>query len=111
MLVPFAGILALWYLAIWIRVPFGGAPLPNFILPAPERVAETLWLSRALLFEHSLTTFGEILLGIVFGVGLGMATALGFIASPWLRRQGQPVMVVSQAIPVFALAPLLTLWF
>ncbi|MEM1277173.1 MAG: hypothetical protein AAGH74_11655 [Pseudomonadota bacterium] len=58
-LVPFAGILALWYLAIWIRVPFGGAPLPNFILPAPERVAETLWLNRALLLEHSLTTFGE----------------------------------------------------
>ncbi|MEM9097387.1 MAG: ABC transporter permease [Pseudomonadota bacterium] len=94
-----------------MRVPFGGAPLPNFILPAPERVAETLWLSRALLFEHSLTTFGEILLGIVFGVGLGMLTAFGFIASPWLRRQGQPVMVISQAIPVFALAPLLTLWF
>ncbi|MEM7178162.1 MAG: ABC transporter permease [Pseudomonadota bacterium] len=107
----FLGVVALWYLAIYIRVPFGGVPLPNFILPSPARVAETLWASRALLAEHSVTTLLEIVLGILLGVGFGMLTAFGFVAWPWLRRQGQPVMVISQAIPVFALAPLLTLWF
>ena len=101
----------MWYLAIWCRVPFGGDPLPHFILPAPDRVARTMWEAREILGAHALTTAGEIVLGVVLGAGLGAATALSFAAWPWLRRQGQPVMVVSQAIPVFALAPMLTLWF
>ncbi|MEM7669874.1 MAG: ABC transporter permease [Pseudomonadota bacterium] len=110
-LIPAASILAVWYLAIYVRVPFGGAAMPSFILPGPGRVAETLWDSRALLAEHALTTLGEIALGIVFGVTLGAMTAFGFVASRRLREQAQPIMVISQAIPVFALAPLLTLWF
>lgn len=108
---PAVGLIAIWYAAIWRRVPFGGEPLPHFILPGPDRVAKTIWESRALLGEHALTTAGEIGLGVALGVGLGAATALSFAAWPWLRRQGQPIMVVSQAIPVFALAPVLTLWF
>ncbi|MBY8975403.1 ABC transporter permease [Rhodobacteraceae bacterium NNCM2] len=85
--------------------------VPNFILPGPLRVAETLWTSRALLAEHALTTLIEIVLGIVIGVTFGAFTAFGFMVSRVMRERMQPVMVLSQAIPVFALAPLLTLWF
>lgn len=85
--------------------------VPKFILPGPGLVAETLWRSRALLAEHALTTLTEILLGIALGVTLGALTAFGFMVSRTMRERGQPLMVISQAIPVFALAPLLTLWF
>jgi putative hydroxymethylpyrimidine transport system permease protein len=33
------------------------------------------------------------------------------IVSPLLKRWMQPVLVISQAVPVFALAPILVLWF
>ena len=39
---------------------------------------------------------------------LGAATALYLVASPTARRYAQPMMVFSQTVPVFALAPLLT---
>ncbi|MEM7507973.1 MAG: ABC transporter permease [Pseudomonadota bacterium] len=82
----------------------------RFILPSPVAVAEAMWKYRVSLTEHGLTTLLEIVLGIVIGVTLGALTAFLFMVSKAARQQGQPLMVVSQAIPVFALAPILTLW-
>jgi putative hydroxymethylpyrimidine transport system permease protein len=86
------------------------ASLPPFILPGPARVAETLWSSRALIAEHGLITAAEVLIGLALGAVLGGASAIGLAASPVARRLIRPMMVFSQAIPVFALAPILTLW-
>jgi putative hydroxymethylpyrimidine transport system permease protein len=84
--------------------------LPPFILPGPARVAETLWSSRALILEHAGITIAEVLIGLALGAILGGLSAIGLAASPVARRLLRPMMVFSQAIPVFALAPLLTLW-
>ncbi|MGO3399247.1 MAG: ABC transporter permease, partial [Serratia proteamaculans] len=46
-------------------------------------------------------------LGVLFGALL----ALAMIGSPRLQRWLMPLVLTSQAIPVFALAPLLVLWF
>jgi putative hydroxymethylpyrimidine transport system permease protein len=43
-------------------------------------------------------------------VTLGVTLALGMILSPRLQRWLMPLVLTSQAIPVFALAPLLVLW-
>ena len=57
-----------------------------------------------------MITFSEIILGLILGVGLGFFSALlmGYykLARDWLM----PIVVISQAIPVFALAPILVLW-
>ncbi|MEM6306678.1 MAG: ABC transporter permease [Pseudomonadota bacterium] len=84
--------------------------LPRFILPGPGLVAETMWGSRALLFEHALITMSEVLIGLLLGAVLGGMTAIGLAASPLARSLVKPMLVFSQAIPVFALAPILTLW-
>lgn len=85
--------------------------LPRFILPGPQRVFATLWASRALIAEHALVTAIEVLVGLGLGAALGFATALLLVASPLARALLRPMLVFSQAIPVFALAPILTLWF
>ena len=97
-------------LAIWQAVVTLG-DLPKFILPSPALVAETLWKSRALIAENAMVTLGEILLGLVLGAILGGISAIGLAASPIARALVRPMLVFSQAIPVFALAPVLTLWF
>ncbi len=84
--------------------------LPRFILPPPALVAETLWGSRALLAEHALITIAEVLIGLLLGAILGWLSAIGLAASPVARALVKPMLVFSQAIPVFALAPILTLW-
>jgi putative hydroxymethylpyrimidine transport system permease protein len=87
------------------------AGLPPFILPGPWRVAMA-WLDhRAMLLDHGLITFAEILLGLVLGTALGCGTALLMAFLAPARRWLMPVLVVSQAVPVFALAPILVLWF
>ncbi|MDH3881126.1 MAG: ABC transporter permease, partial [Desulfobacteraceae bacterium] len=62
------------------------------------------------LFEHAMTTLLEIIAGLLIGTLLGASNALVMIASRSLKRWLLPVLVISQAIPVFALAPLLVLW-
>ena len=83
---------------------------PKFILPGPVLVAETVWESRALLIEHALYTITEVLIGLALGAVLGGLSAIGLAASPIARALVRPMLVFSQAIPVFALAPILTLW-
>ncbi len=102
-------IAALALLAIWQGVVWAtGAP--PFILPSPARVAEAMWTSRALIAEHGIITLVEVLAGLALGAGLGAATAIQLTLSPAARRVVLPALVFSQAVPVFALAPILTLW-
>ena len=57
-----------------------------------------------------MTTLFEIIAGLILGTLLGASSALFMIAFVSLKRWLLPVLVISQAIPVFALAPLLVLW-
>jgi putative hydroxymethylpyrimidine transport system permease protein len=84
--------------------------LPRFILPAPLEVAVAWWQNLDLLLFHAQYTVLEIALGLVFGVALGSATALAMAYFRSARDWLLPVLVTSQAIPVFALAPILVLW-
>ncbi|MFV0473955.1 MAG: ABC transporter permease [Pikeienuella sp.] len=97
-------------LALWQGVVALWAP-PSFILPGPWRVAVTLWTSRALIAEHGLVTAAEVLLGLALGAALGWVSAVGLALSAPARAALRPILVFSQAAPVFALAPILTLWF
>jgi putative hydroxymethylpyrimidine transport system permease protein len=84
--------------------------VPAYILPGPLSVAKAAWSHIGTLFEHAITTLLEIIAGLLIGTLLGASNALVMIASRSLKRWLLPVLVVSQAIPVFALAPLLVLW-
>ncbi|WP_095587718.1 ABC transporter permease [Actibacterium ureilyticum] len=97
-------LLAVWQAVIWLAGP------PHFILPSPARTATALWDNRALIGEHALITLWEVLLGLLIGTLLGIATAIHLALSPGARALLRPILVFSQAIPVFALAPVLTLW-
>ncbi|MGH1466999.1 MAG: ABC transporter permease [Cognatishimia sp.] len=96
--------LTLWQAIVWL------GDLPRFILPGPGLVAETLWKSRLLIAENALVTISEVLLGLMLGAILGGLSAIGLAASPVARALVRPMLVFSQAVPVFALAPILTLW-
>jgi putative hydroxymethylpyrimidine transport system permease protein len=85
--------------------------VPAYILPGPVSVAKAAWSHLDTLFEHAMITLLEIIAGLLIGTLLGASNALMMIASRSLKRWLLPVLVVSQAIPVFALAPLLVLWF
>jgi len=99
-----AGLVLLWQLLVWATAA------PPFILPDPLRVAAALADRWPLLLRHAGVTLAEILLGLLLGTLLGAAAALALASAAVLRRWLLPVLVASQAVPVFALAPLLVLW-
>lgn len=99
-----AGLLAFWQAVVWVT----GAP--RYILPPPAAVARVWVAESGRLAEHGLVTLTEILAGLLIGVVLGAATALAIGHTRTARRWLLPVVVASQAIPVFALAPVLVLW-
>ena len=101
--VAFLGLLA-WQAIVTL------ADLPRFILPGPYLVFATLWNSRMLIAEHALVTGVEVLLGLILGAACGFASATLMVASALARSVLRPLLVFSQAVPVFALAPILTLW-
>ncbi|MFZ1756390.1 MAG: ABC transporter permease [Caldilineaceae bacterium] len=86
---------------------------PAFILPGPLAVArKALALAiNGTLWKHAQVTLLEIVLGLLFGVGL--ALILGYLLgkSPVLDRLLSPYIVASQTVPVVAIAPLLVIWF
>lgn len=97
-------LIGLWQLAIEIF------DLPHFIVASPLAVAQTLVEKWALFARHGSVTLIEILLGLSFGFVLGLTSALLMMLSKRLSRVMMPVFIISQAIPVFAIAPLLVLW-
>lgn len=81
-----------------------------FILPGPLQVIETLIARFGMIMGHLGHTALEIVLGLLIGTVVGCASALLVHSFGWARRFGLPVLVASQALPVFALAPVLVLW-
>ena len=103
-MITVVGLLLAW--EILVRV----TGVPPFILPAPSLVAPEFISRGDLLLEHAAWTVLEILLGLALGTLIGGLAALVLAASPATRRWVLPLMILSQAIPVFAIAPLLVLW-
>lgn len=84
--------------------------VPAFILPDPLSVMRATYENAPLLGLHAWYTAVEILLGLLFGALLGIFCAVGMSMSEYVTRGLRPLLSFSQAIPVFALAPILTLW-
>ena len=82
-----------------------------FILPGPIAVIVVALERADIIAGHALVTLIEIVLGLVLGTLLGGFSALVMAYFRSARAWVLPVLVVSQAVPVFALAPVLVLWF
>jgi putative hydroxymethylpyrimidine transport system permease protein len=82
----------------------------EFILPAPDEIAGSLWDDRGLLWSNFTVTAGEVLLGIAVAVVAGLVLAVALHFSPALRRAVYPLLIGSQAVPIPVIAPLLVAW-
>ncbi|TNH05245.1 ABC transporter permease [Testudinibacter sp. TR-2022] len=98
-------LLLLWQSAVSLLA------LPHYMLPSPESVWQQLLKQHALLWQHAQITLLEIVLGLTLGFLLGLGSALLLAFSAPVSAFLMPLLVISQAIPVFAIAPLLVLWF
>ncbi len=109
--VPWAAILAgLAFLGLWeaaVRL----LAMPVYLLPTPSRIVFVLVSNIRLIWPDALVTGSEMVGGLILGAGAGMAVALVMARSRLVEEALGPLLVVAQALPVFAIAPLLVVWF
>lgn len=85
--------------------------VPDFMVPSPLAVLRALVSDAPLIFQHTLTTLAEALLGLGVGVVMGFVVALLMDRFETFYLAFEPLMTISQTIPTIAIAPLLVLWF
>jgi NitT/TauT family transport system permease protein len=84
-------------------------------LPAPHQVAVALWdgiageppLSKRSLVYHGLVTLQSTATGFLMGVLVGILLAVGVVYSRVMDLAVMPWAVISQTIPIVALAPMI----
>ncbi|MBE0635883.1 ABC transporter permease, partial [Candidatus Bipolaricaulota bacterium] len=81
-----------------------------FILPAPSQVLVAFVANFTMLVRHGAVTFSEITLGLLLGGVGGILLAVVVFYSPILDKALYPLIIGSQMIPVFAIAPILIVW-
>lgn len=84
--------------------------IPKWLLPAPSAILERFLKLKTLWFHTGLTLM-EAASGFTASAILGIGLSAGIVHSRFLERGVFPYVVVSNAIPIIAIIPLLTIWF
>lgn len=85
--------------------------VPNFVLPAPTAIVQSLIDSRGQLLSAARFTAAEVLLGFVLAAATGIVVALVIVRFERFGRALYPLIVLFQNVPKVALAPIFILWF
>jgi ABC-type nitrate/sulfonate/bicarbonate transport system permease component len=80
-------------------------------LPSPSHIFDATIRNRGLLWDHSLVTLKETVLGLGISILVAVGLALLIDAFAPARRALYPLLVGSQTLPVVVIAPLIVFWF
>ena len=80
-------------------------------LPTPVEVGQALWDQRQLLLDNTWVTVQEILLGLLCAIVVGVTLGALIRGSRMIERAVYPWLVVSQLVPIPAIAPIFVIWF
>lgn len=102
----FVALLVVWQLVVMV------GDYPPFILPGPADVWEEFvaLLRDGRLLRHSLVTISEVIPGLILGAAVALPLGYLLTKSPLADKLISPYLIASQAIPIIAIAPLLTIW-
>ena len=101
-------IFALLVLGIW-QLYCTVSSIPESSLPAPTEIFSALITERALLAENAWVTIQEIAIGYLAAIILGVGLAVLICSSKMIERAVYPWLVVSQMVPVVAIAPIIVI--
>lgn len=97
--------LVLWQAAVVVF------ELPKYLLPAPTDVILDIFENGAVIWEHSLVTLNEVVIGYAIAVVVGLGFGVLLSQSKFAEQALYPLIVATQAMPKSALAPLFLIWF
>lgn len=103
-LIPLVALILIWQL-----LSMSGL-ISGYMLPGPWRVCLAFAGDFPLLMRHLAFTLMEALAGLGLAILASFVLALVMDANPFINRSMAPLLLLSQTMPVIAIAPLLILW-
>lgn len=94
-----------WELLIYWR------QIPKWLIAAPSDIWSAWPQMAPNLLMHSQFTLMTALTGLVIAIGVALFFAILMGFSPLIRQSLYPLLVISQNIPIIAVAPLFIIWF
>ena len=84
-----------------------------FLFSSPSQVVSLFFkeIQNGIMWYNIWVTFEEASLGLILGTVLGTLFGLLIWANETLRKILEPYLLILGAIPIFALAPMLIIWF
>jgi len=106
-LLPIAFLLALILLWQFISAK---AMIAFWIVPSPKAVLDVFIHSNALIWHHLKPTLLAAVSGLLISIIIGSLTAIAMDISKLFRQIIYPYLVISQTVPIIAVAPLVIIW-
>ena len=85
--------------------------VPLYIFPPLSKVLSEIARNPAIFLRNTGITAFESILGAVLGCTVGLALGGMMAISQWAKSALLPYVIGSNAVPVVAIAPLVSLWF
>jgi len=104
-LLTFSIFFLIWYFVVTTL------KIPNYILPNPIEVFESLNTNRSVIITNSLITLYEAFLGFFIANSVSVLIALGITFNKKIENTIMPFAIILETIPIIALTPLLVIWF
>jgi len=80
-------------------------------LPAPSRIAVQAWINREALISNTIPTIKATLFGFALSLMAAFVLSVVLDFSRLMRQALVPLFIISQTLPLVAIAPLVVLWF
>ena len=103
-LIPITFILLAWHF-----VSVSGI-IPGFLLPGPLRVINAFTSDFKLLMWHLGYTLLEAFTGLALAIMAAFVLSILMDANKYIKESITPILLLTQTMPVIAIAPLLILW-
>lgn len=98
------GLILIWQVVCSLEL------VPGYMLPSPIQVMQAFINEFNVLMEHLMISLSEAFLGLGVGILVAFILAVGMDHYRWLHKSLYPLLIISQTVPVIAIAPLLVLW-
>jgi len=97
-------------LLIW-QIVIDKWKVPQYILPSPKDIIITLITIVPNIINHIYATLYEALIGFIISILFALILAILMDNVKLIKKCIYPILVVSQTVPIIALAPLFIIWF
>ena len=98
-------LIAIWELIIKVF------KIEKYIMPAPSDVVKALYINLEAMIPHIMATLYESIVGFTIAILLALILSIIMDLLPIVKKAIYPVFIISQTVPIIALAPLFIIWF